>query len=122
MQDDLCLLGECFSNLLVGVGRYRRGELLSARQSITVSALGSLLRLIAKHYPCEHSVILDNLDPLRRFEFAYPKYAADIDKLLRLELDKAAIGLLDFADRLLRDSISDYPYQAFEIVRKQASK
>lgn len=119
IRDDLCLLGQCFSNLLVGVGRYRRGELFSARQAITVSALTSLLRLIAKHFPTEYSGILDNLDSLRRFEFVYPEYAEEINSLLRLDLDKAAIGLLDFTDSLLRDSISNYPVAAFEVIRQK---
>jgi len=74
-EDDLCLLGQFLTNLLVGVGRYRRGEQLSARQFITGWSLHALLRLIAKTIPTEHPEALDNLDPLRRVEAAYPEIA-----------------------------------------------
>ena len=116
--DDVSLLGQFMTNLLVGVGRYRRGEQLSARQLITLSSLYSLLQLIPKHIPAERPVPLDNLDPLRRVELAYPALGAEINRLVRLELDQAAAGLLDLADRLLRDRLAEYPADAVETVRR----
>ncbi len=116
-EDDLCLLGQFLTNLLVGVGRYRRGEQLSARQFITGWSLYALLRLIAKTIPTEHPEVLDNLDPLRRVEVAYPEIGAEINRLLRLDLDQAAVGLIDVTDRLLRDRLADYPSEVVAVIR-----
>jgi hypothetical protein len=118
VQDDLCLLGQFLTSLLVGVGRLRRGERICARQLITVQALGPLWRLIAKHVPGGHLAVLDNLDPLRRVEMAYPEIGAEMNALLQLDLDAAARGLLDLADRLLRARLADYPAEAVMVVRR----
>jgi lincosamide nucleotidyltransferase len=117
--DDLCLLGQFITNLLVGMGRYRRGEQLSARQLITFSSLYALLRLIPRHIPTECPEALDNLDPLRRVEAAYPEIGAEINRLLRLDLDQTAVGLIDLADRLLRDRLADYPAEAVDSIRRR---
>ncbi|NLF78532.1 MAG: hypothetical protein GX573_22800 [Chloroflexi bacterium] len=118
IQDDASLLGRFLTNLLIGMGRYRRGEYLSARQFISVWTLHPLLRLIAKHVPAEGAAALDNLDPMRRFEMAYPKTAGEINALLRLDLDRAAAGLLDLAERLLRGRVAAYPDDAARALRQ----
>lgn len=118
VRDDLGLLGQFITNLLVGVGRYRRGEQMSARQLITVSSLYGLLRLVPKHIPAEQPETLDNIDPLRRVEMVYPTIGAEINQLLRLDLDQAALGLLDLADRLLKNCIANYPAEAVAVVRR----
>lgn len=84
-----------------------------------MSALHPLLRLIPKHIPPEHPEILDNLDPLRRVELAYPELGTEINRLLRLDLDQAAVGLLDLADRLLRDRLAHYPVEAVEVIHRR---
>ena len=117
--DDLCLLGQFLTNLLVGVGRYRRGEQLSARMMIAGWSLYGLLRLLPKYIPAQHPEALDNLDPLRRVEIAYPDVGADINRLLRLDLDQAAVGLLDLADHLLCDQLEDYPAEAVAVIRRR---
>jgi hypothetical protein len=118
-SDDMALIGEFMAALLVGVWRYRRGERLSSRQFITMTALQYLLHLIAKHIPSEHAGVLDNLDPLRRFEIAYPEIAQKIDTLLQLELLQAATGLLDLAENLLRERLDVFPTAAAAIIRDQ---
>lgn len=118
-SDDLGLLGQFITNLLVGVGRYRRGEHLSARQLITVSSLYALLQLIPRHIPPDKPDLLDNLDPLRRVELAYPETGAAINGLLRLDLDQAALELLDLADHLLRDRLAGYPVEAVAVIRQR---
>ncbi len=117
--DDLCLLGQFITYLLVGVGRYRRGEQLSSRQLIAVASLYALLQLIFRRVPPEKPDLLDNLDPLRRVELAYPEIGAAINGLLRLDLDQAALGLLDLADHLLRDRLADYPTEAVAVIRRR---
>lgn len=119
LQDDLTLMGEFITNLLVGVWRCRRGEYLSGRQFITFSSLYSLLRLIPKHIPSDHPEVLDNIDPLRRFELAYPGIGQEINHLLQLDPEQAAAGLLDLADTLLRHRLTDYPAEAVAVIRRQ---
>lgn len=119
IEDDVSLMGQFITNLLVGVWRCRRGEYLSGRQLITVSSLYALLRLIAKYLPAPESAALDNLDPLRRFEAAYPAIGAQINRLLQLDLNAAAVGLLDLADDLLHDKFAGYPAAAVEAVRQR---
>ncbi|MCC6617312.1 MAG: hypothetical protein IT320_27815 [Anaerolineae bacterium] len=116
--DDVSLIGQYLTNLLVGVWRYRRGEIMSGRQLITVSSLHALLRLIPKHFPVETPAALDNLDPLRRIELAYPTLGAQINAILRLEPDRAALALLDFTDALFRDRVAGYPAEAVATVRR----
>ena len=48
LMDDRRLFGQFISNILIGIGRYRRGEKISSRQLITVSSLHALLRLMAE--------------------------------------------------------------------------
>ena len=86
---------------------------------ITVSSFYPLLRLLPKHISAEHPEALDNLDPLRRVEIAYPDIAAEINRLLRLDLDQTAVGLLDLADYLLRDRLGDYPAEAVAVIRSR---
>ncbi|NDJ75948.1 MAG: hypothetical protein GYB65_06790 [Chloroflexi bacterium] len=118
-QNEVCLVGRFLTALLIGIGRYRRGELLSARQLITVTAPQALLRLIARFLPPEQPAPLDNIDPLRRFEQAYPEIGGTINALLRLELDQAAVDLLDLGERLLRDRVPWYPVEAAAAVRRR---
>ncbi len=117
-RDGLCLFGQFVTALLVGVGRCRRGERLSGRQVIDGMALAALLRLIPTVLPPQGEArTLDNLDPLRRFEAAYPALGAEINALLDLAPEQAAGGLLDLADGLLRDRMPGYPAQAVAAVR-----
>ncbi|MCA9905588.1 MAG: hypothetical protein KC547_17155 [Anaerolineae bacterium] len=119
VQDEIRLYGQFITNLLVGVGRYRRGETLSARHMITFSSLYGLLRLLPRHIGTERPDALDNLDPLRRFEAAYPEIGAQINQILMLAPDQAAVGLLDLADELLRDKLSAYPTEAVAAIRRR---
>lgn len=116
IEDDQYLMGRFLTSLLVGIGRYRRGEHMSARQFIYVSALQALLRLIAKHVPPEQPVPIDNLDPLRRFEAGYPILGAEINTRLQPNLDRVALELLELADRVLGERLANYPIATVEAV------
>lgn len=94
-------VGQFLTNLLVGVGRHRRGERLSGHKFVKFNALHHLLILLAKHVPTTNGGILDNLDATRRFEVAYPELGAEIDDLLHQETAVAARGLLALAQREL---------------------
>ncbi len=71
--DDQWLVGQFITNMLVGTGRYRRGERLSGNFLVKTSGLRNLLLLLAKHVPSSQKHVLDDLDPHRRFETAYPE-------------------------------------------------
>lgn len=118
-QNEAALFGQFLTNLLVAVWRLRRGEQISARVFVAGWATMALMQLIARHVPTEHPEALDNLDPLRRVEQAYPELGAEINALLSLDIDRAAVGLLDLADRLLRDRLAAYPAEAVATVRAQ---
>lgn len=94
-------VGQFITNLLVGVGRHRRGEQLSGHKFVKINAIHHLLTLLAKHVPSANGAILDNLDATRRFEFAYPELGAEINDLLRQASPAAASGLLALARREL---------------------
>jgi hypothetical protein len=65
-------LGLFVALLLVGVGRYRRGEVLVASQLVRTVAVGHLVTAWRLVRPAADSDRLDNLDPVRRFELVYP--------------------------------------------------
>ncbi|HEX2911251.1 MAG TPA: hypothetical protein VH186_10615 [Chloroflexia bacterium] len=106
-------------NLLVGVWRYRRGERLSGHQFVKVHALTHLIKLLTKYQPSPQKGLLDNLDPTRRFEKAYPELGQTLDNLLLLETPRAATAMLDLAETTLAGHLDDYPVKAVEVVRRE---
>ncbi len=94
-------VGQFITNLLVGVGRQRRGEQLSGHKFVKFNALHHLLPLLATHLPSANHSLLDNLDATRRFELAYPELGAEINELLLADTETAARGLLALAEREL---------------------
>lgn len=113
---DRWLCGQLLGNLLVGGGRAARGELLSARLFVVGHATGHLLRLLARHVPAETDVPLDDLDPFRRFERAYPRIAGELNGALARNPLEAALALLDLAGRELQSHLTEWPSAAAEVV------
>jgi hypothetical protein len=116
------LCGQLLGNLLVGGGRAARGELLSARLFVAGHATGHLLRLLARHVPPEAATPLDDLDPFRRFEGAYPRLASRVNAALSLPPLEAALALLDLAGRELGPRLPDWPAGAEAAVRERLSR
>lgn len=110
--------GQFITNLWVGVGRHYRGEHLSGHKFVKFNAISHLLPLLATYVPARHPDRLDNIDPTRRFEQAYPALGAEINALLLWETPQAAAGLLALADRLLRAALPAYPVEAVAVVRR----
>jgi hypothetical protein len=106
------------TNLLVGVGRYRRGEKLSGHQFVRGYALRHLLVLLEKHLATSDKTLLDNLDPLRRFEKVFPVVGEELNKTLNRDIPSAALGMLTLAERELKAKIKNYPAEAVEIIRR----
>ncbi len=92
--DDEFLFGQFLTNLLVGTGRWARGERQSGRVFVKQHAVGHLIQLANRHCPAESPGSLDNLDPLRRLEFAFPEFAARLAAILAEDVPVAAEGLL----------------------------
>jgi predicted nucleotidyltransferase len=103
--------------LLVGVGRARRGELLTANRNIRGEALEHLLAAWAAALPGDRTA-LDTLDPHRRFEHAHPELAARADTALRLHPETAARALLELIEETLGDR-ADFPVDAATTIRRR---
>ncbi len=110
------LFGQFITHLLVGVGRYARGEKLSGHQFIQGYAVGDLLQLIPQFLDSSHKSKLDNLNATRRFEMAYPELGAELNQIVLKDSIIAAEELLAFGERILKPYLSNYPQQAVETV------
>ena len=90
------------THILIGVGRYRRGETLIAGEQIRSYLVGNLLSLVAdlkSPVPGSESTE-DNLNRFRRFETRYPEQSARIQDLLARDVESAAKGILEFFEEL----------------------
>jgi lincosamide nucleotidyltransferase B/F len=74
------MLGEALTNLYVGLGRFLRGEKLSAFYFIQDYAVHRVMTLIAKKFPSKEPFI-DLYNPDRRFEKRYSWFASDISQM-----------------------------------------
>jgi hypothetical protein len=83
--------------LLVGVGRARRGELLSAGEIVRSYAVGEVLVALRELHPVR-AERLDLLDLRRRVESVYPEQAAALAALCRDDVEPAARRLLGLAE------------------------
>lgn len=110
------------SLLLVGAGRAKRGEILSAHVFIKSHALSNLLSVLVNALPHEQEANLDNLDPFRRFEQGYPTLAQKIHTALLEPPLACAMSLLQIADDALNDHFEDYPADAVRVVQAYLAK
>lgn len=111
-------LAHFLSNVWVGYGRYQRGEKLSGHEFVKNFALVNLAKLIVQFVPAEQKSLLDNLNPLRRFEQCYPKIGSELDEALALDVPNCCIRLLEIGERELAAHIPNFPQKAFETVRR----
>lgn len=105
------------AKLLIGVGRARRGELLTADHNIRGEALEHLLRAFAAALPGVRGR-LDTLDPRRRFEQVYPELGARIADALRSDPEDAARRLLGLAEEHLGGR-GDFPRAGADAIRRR---
>lgn len=118
-RPDRWLIGQLLGNLLVGGGRAARGELLSARLFVAGHATGHLLRLLARHLPAEQAASLDDLDPFRRFERAWPRLGGELNAAMERDPLDGALALLGLARRELGPVLHEWPAGAAEAVEKR---
>lgn len=116
--EDRYLFGQFLTNVLVGFARDQRGEKLSGQQFVKSSAIRHLVILLARYLPSPQKNMLDNIDPYRRFERAYPAIGKELNELCNQEVGIAAEGLLKIVERELQSRVPVFPKDAFETVRR----
>jgi len=97
--DPAATFGRFVGQLVIGLTRYGRGELLSADSMIRKWAMENLLTLLGRTVSPETDAPLDNLDPRRRFEAAFPRLAARLGGAGTL-LDTASV-MIELAEEYL---------------------
>jgi hypothetical protein len=99
LQIDLELL---LSHILIGVGRYRRGETLIAGEQVRNYLMPNLLNLITNWVePAPGSEASeDNLNRFRRFEKRYPAASVEITEALAGDVETAAKKILKLVEAL----------------------
>ncbi len=106
------------TQLLIGVGRARRGEILSAGASIRAEAVAYLLAVLGRRLPGDvHR--LDTLDPRRRFDFVHPAVASRVEAAIRLDPESAARALLDLAVDELATGWESFPHRGVAALKKR---
>ena len=97
-QDPEWLLGEALTCLYVGLGRYRRGEKLSAQRFIQHYAVDRLLELAPFFYGESQAAPADAFSPERRVEQRYPELNAWLPRWVAgyENSPQAALAILEF--------------------------
>ena len=116
--DDRWLLGQFLTQLLVGAGRYRRGEHLSAHRLVACHALEHLLRLLHRHAAPARPELRDDLDPWRRFEGIHPELGPRLLEALGKPVPEMVRLLLDLAEDSVRLRVSEVDVAAWAAVRR----
>ncbi len=101
-EDPRRLLGRFVAQLTIGLNRAARGETTSANQLVRGAATRTLAHLVALLAEPEERAGLDDLDPARRFELAFPEVATDIEAAVRLDPIGAAEALVAIARPRIR--------------------
>lgn len=96
-------LGLFYALLLIGSGRYRRGERLVGGQAVRSYAVTHLLEVARRLLTSETPSVRDGLDVWRRVELEFPAFAAELDAALACPVPEAAqrlshLGLKWFGD------------------------
>jgi hypothetical protein len=110
--------GQLLGAVLVAGLRAARGERLSAGALVRAHAARHFLRLLAAALPAAPGAVLDDLDPFRRAEAAWPEAARGLDAALARPPLEAARALLALAEATFRAVPAvPWPHAAAEAVR-----
>lgn len=115
-RDDAADIRLVLTQVLVGIGRARRGERLSAGESVRSEALTYLLRVLGHRLPGDQN-LLDTLDPRRRFERVHPELAARIATAIEQDVESAGRELLLIAEEQLEPGWDDFPRRGLAALR-----
>ncbi len=111
------LFGAFVSQLVIGLTRYGRGERLSANHLVRGWAVRSLLATIESFGEPPGASVIDDLDPHRRVEVAYPALAGEIDAALVRPVPDLAATLVDIAEREIGPRVPAATPPAFAALR-----
>ena len=120
--DPRWLAGQFLTELILGAGRYGRGERLSGHFRVRVSAVQHLLALVRLRASPETRARLDDLDVSRRVESALPEVGREIDQALLRPVPDAARSLLAIGQRVFPDLIPPGVPGALEQVLARAEE
>jgi hypothetical protein len=81
--------------LIIGLGRFARGEHLSAHERIRANAITPLVSLIRDLVPTDHHDLSDNLDPYRRLEQTHPALAKRLSLALTRDIPELATEIVN---------------------------
>lgn len=81
-------------HIMHGMGRFSRGEVLSASAVVKGEAAATLVKMAHSSLPSHAPGSRDRLDPLRRAELAFPFLATEINQACALPVDECARALL----------------------------
>ena len=116
-------LGLVLALVLIGVGRARRGEVLSANTLVRGAAATALLRAVTVGVPPESGARSDSrsdsLDPTRRFEARYPRVARHVADALTGDIEACARELVDLAVELFGTGTDGVPARGLAAVRRR---
>lgn len=118
VRDDAADIRLVLTQVLIGVGRFRRGEVLSGGESVRSEALAYLLRVLGRRLPGDTGM-LDTLDPRRRFERVHPELAARLADALQSDVESAARELLTIAEEQLEPGWDAFPREGLAAVRSR---
>lgn len=92
-------LGEALTNLYVGMGRYHRGEKLSAARFVQNYALDHILQLAAQ-IESPQPTLVDQYNAERRFEQRFPNIAAHMPAFVQGydRSPQSALAILEFLE------------------------
>ena len=109
------------SQLLIGVGRARRGELIIAGQFTRSYCLNRALGFIRAWVPPLPGTEPkeDNLDRYRRFEQQYPDLGAEINRILQQPVEVASKQLLELVLRLGAGSLTPKHLEQARLVQNR---
>ena len=92
--------------------------ILLAPSGVVTMEFPHLLRLVATCARDGPADRLDDIDPRRRFEAAFPALGTEIAALLESDTEAAARGLLDLAERRIAPQMTDWPTEAAGAIRR----
>lgn len=111
-------LGLFYALLLIGSGRYRRGERLVAAQAVRSYAVTHLLEAARRVLVSERPEARDGLDVWRRVELEFPALGADLDAATACPVDEAARRLSELGVRWF-GSASAVPAVAHDVLARR---
>ena len=107
------------AHLLIGTGRFRRGEMLSARQFINNFCLNSVVRLATQLCPAapNSDTSVDNQNQFRRFEIRYPKLAQELEVIQRMDLENASVALLELVSKNFAEKLGQKYLDQISVIK-----